>query len=408
MPGRPWSGTSAFLAIGAALVLVVPFANTGAYVAMIAALVCLAVVCVERPGAERLRDPFAVLMGLAFLAISLSIVLSRRDGSDLIMIFDSIPLIMAMWLYVPLSQVPSRMLIERGAVLAGLGLVLGFGAGLTDVLVAGVGRANGFGGSAIYFGNFAVMLSFLAVMPALGKTRSHLYLLGLPLLGLCVALMSGSRSSLLIFGALALVLLWHLQRAETLRASWWRIAAMGLPVLAALVLGGLWLGLFDRVIVAIDQALEIARTGTSADRSIGLRLDFYTAGLKTIGEVPWYGYGPRHGFNEAARHMLIARPNTGGHIGHLHNDIINFLVFYGVLGAFALAAIVAAPLANLRRFRRNAPMPARYGVWVVTVTLLASGLTDGNFVYEAPKVMFAFATAWVCAIMASHFREQSA
>lgn len=388
----------ALVTLGAALVLIVPFANYGAYIAMLLSLFCLLALVPVRERFRNALDPFPLLVLAAYALICLSIILSLRVPEDAVLALDHIPLVLSAGLYWALLEVKRDRLVTWMAHGALTGVVLGVLVGLFQLLVEEAPRADGIGGGAIQYGNFALMLGFIALAPLLDGQGGRRYLLAGPLLGILAALLSGSRGSILVLAGIAPFVIWVFHRAGRLNLENFRAAIPVVALAVILIAVGITLGSSDRIFEAIGIARDLLTSGETSDISIGLRLDFYKGGIAAIAEGPWHGYGPRYGFDEATRFMSFYSPDRFYFI-HLHNDIINFGVFYGVLGFFAYAAIAMAPVANFLKSKRHQfSEQALFVLGIVTITLFISGLTDVNFVYEAPKVMFLFAAAGVAAL----------
>jgi putative inorganic carbon (hco3(-)) transporter len=196
-------------------------------------------------------------------------------------------------------------------------------------------------------------LSYIAVTRTRFKARRAL---GWGVIGLQLAaiLATGSRSALLALAAQAAVWL-------VCGESGWKKWLLVLPVAA--------LALFAPGSRALGETLHgrlyLARISASHAR-----------------EIPLTGFGPGSFEPQFAKWQVewlrihgAEEARYAGPVDHAHNDYIEFLVEYGVVGLCALAA-VCRPLAGVRRFRRSPKWDLRIAAAAGFAGILASSCVD--------------------------------
>jgi O-antigen ligase len=142
------------------------------------------------------------------------------------------------------------------------------------------------------------------------------------------------------------------------------------------------------------QALE---TGTTADGSVNIRLQFYSAGLEAFADSPIYGYGWWQRFIAIEPYLLTDTARAfSGPLGHLHNDLLNFATAAGVLGLLAYLLIIVAPAVSAWRSPRDSQWWFRI---VAAISLgagfFAFGFSDALFVVEVTRTVYILGAAAV-------------
>lgn len=396
--GKPIASQFALLSVALVAITVTPLANYGAYIAMIAAVLAILAVPFGGPRPLIRWELFPVLFVIAYALIGIAIIASAQTTADYLIVFDFLPIGLAVFLYWLLRPFSKNTLSQALALACLIGAGLGVAIGLYQIVALGQPRANGIGGSAIHYGNISLLLGFLALLPLLeDKTNrwTWLFVLG-PALGICAALLSGTRATFFIGACLALnaMAFFAIARGFRIRARY--VAGIGLALAIALAVG-ISMGNLDRLSNTIDTLSEIIATGETDENSMMLRLDMWRSGAAAFQDAPIFGHGWHNVVGATEQYREIAPRGATRHLHHLHNDVINFSVTLGLLGVFAYAMILAAPLASLFPLRQSNPTAA-YAVTSIVGTLILAGLTNVNFLYEAPKVAFCFLAAAAAAL----------
>lgn len=355
---------------------------------------------------------FPALFMLVYVLFAVFAVVPARPEGSWIFIFDFIPFVLAIGIYVGLCRIERNTLLALIAYGSLIGTVLSFSVGAYQVFELGQIRANGVGGSAIYYANISLLLGFLSLAPLFSaKGWRWFFALG-PVLGVAAAILSGSRSMIPVGSVLALTFAVHmaLKYRTAQHAGVWRISVLLFVGMVGAVAAVLVLSddvQVVRIASTFDQAAKLLKGEDVGDNSLAFRFDFYASGITAFQNAPWTGYGWHEAFNAAAPFMGVYDParDTAGAVRHLHNDLINFAVSFGIPGVVAYLLALAAPLASWWRNRARVGGYGSYCAFGVALSFVAMGLTDTNFVYEAPKVMFCFTAAGAAALAARRASE---
>lgn len=334
-----------------------------------------------RTNTDNPKTIFPALFLFAYLLIIIGTAISAKVPSDLLYALDFLPLAVGAGLCVALLKVPRSLLIKVVAYSSLVGLALGLAVGVAQTQVYGMSRATGLGGSAIFFGTLSVLLGFLTLLPLFTRKRFPLILIAGPFIAITNALLSGTRSTLI--AATVLLAIWLVFfLSDRRRATAW--PAVAISVIVAVVGAGLgaFLGDWERILSFFSVAYELFETGKVLERSTALRLDFYQAGLQTFLNNPWSGHGWHQAFAASEPYRIL-----DDHQPHLHNDLLNFAVAYGVIGIVAYFFIVGAPILNFF-YSSEKDRAVGYFLCCLVATYVATGLLDVNFYYEAPKVLY--------------------
>lgn len=404
----------ALYAFLATLALVPGFAGSGAYLAMLISLPVTLLVFINWRWFNLQDKSFPALFALAYVIFAISVALPGRPAGSAIFVFDFVPLLFAVGLYVGLARIDRERLLVWLAYgcLVGTGLSLAVGTYQTFGL--GMGRAQGIGGIAIYYANIALLLGFLALAPLFSRSKWHWPFALAPVFGIAAALMSGSRSVVTVGAALLIVFFLHLLIWNKNNANprlWRRVAILSasIPVVAIAAILFVDSHQTDRIAAMFSQAQSLLRGDGVGDRSMEYRFDFYISGIRAFLERPILGHGLYQSASAAAPFMQVYDPSSDpeGALRHLHNDVIEFAVALGIPGVIAYLLTMIAPIVT---WLKNGQRRADYGsycVFAVVAAYMAMGLTDINFLIEAPQVLYCFTAAGAAALAARRVTDAS-
>ncbi|MHA6346614.1 O-antigen ligase family protein [Roseivivax sp. CAU 1761] len=307
-----------------------------------------------------LRDPVAVMV-MAFLILAaistiwaddtrLAMSAVRRTLSLgllfmlVVVLADSYRKVaLLLWILVATSLVSALIMIVDFA--TGLQLVAQSDAATTARTFEGVARSAG--GSDSNPTTAAALLLVGTVFALVHAIESPVWrrrLLVMVAIGTVAVVLSFARSAVLVFGVIALALVWRYRR--------WRhmpllVAAAGLAGLAVLPL----------VPAEYWQRLS-SIFGLASDPTLGRRLSYNLIGIDLFVQNPLFGVGPGnfvHHFTDAAYRYMPGRTLVGR---ELHNMYLSVLVQYGLVGAFPFFAILALSFRQLRAVRADPAHPA--------------------------------------------------
>lgn len=216
------------------------------------------------------------------------------------------------------------------------------------------------GMNAIPFGNIALLLGTLCLVPLVSLRRGPAGRLGVwqkallvlaALAGLLASVLSGTRGGWVVFPALALLV------CVTAFVSLPRRRMIALvAVLMAALLSMAFLpraSVTARVGEGVENLQEYAEG--NAGSSLGVRLEMWRAGWHLIQQKPLLGWG--EGRLEAQRDQWVAegRFNRGiSQYDQLHSDTVDTLARRGIVGMLSLFALYLMPLGLFWHYWRRA------------------------------------------------------
>ncbi|RYE08368.1 MAG: O-antigen ligase family protein [Hyphomicrobiales bacterium] len=375
------------------------YGNFGAYVAMGAALLGLLLVWNGGAYREVLASPGILMQVAAFVLLAIAILAVADSESDRLFVFDFSPMLMA----IPAAALFARARVGHGSTFMALVALAGtFAAASVTVyqgFILGAPRVGGWQNSPIHFGDLAVIVGYMSLGGVLLTSLRWraLFLIG-PVLGGFAAVMSGSRSSIIVAIVLAPFALYFL-----IRHSGWRLRNL----LIALAIGAAIVGVaaafsgsrIERMLSAFTVIGETLSGEPVGDSSFRYRLDMYQAGWKAFLDSPIFGHGWRHQM-EAAFPYLTPDGQAGyqaEHWGYIHNEALSLGVGMGVLGFIAYVLLMAHPLALLAKAPRDTQtIPRTYLCLTVVIGVFVAGLTDVHFMAELFKTFYCFIPAAIC------------
>lgn len=358
------------------------------YIAILAGL--LALPLVWRPGVigPALTDTGMRLFLLAFVLLVLAFALSAREIGDIAAAGDFAILLLGVAVYALFRRTANTNGALIIAVVAWAGAFVTAAGGSYEVYVLGVERASG-GSNAMYYSEIGAMLGMLALLGVFAPgPRWRWALVSGPALSLGCVQLGGTRGALLGVAVLLCVFV----TAALLRwPRYWRHIVLGtgalLGVIALIAAVVFDLSRLTAVPGLLWQALE---SGSTADGSVNIRLQFYSAGLQAFAESPIHGYGWWQRFIAIEPYLATdAARAFSGPLGHLHNDVLNFATAAGVLGLLAYVLMLVAPAISAWRSPRDSQWWFRI---VASISLAAGffafGLSDALFVVEVTRTVY--------------------
>lgn len=158
----------------------------------------------------------------------------------------------------------------------------------------------------------------------------------------------------------------------------------GVAVLVAL--GSTNQALRSRVEQGVNEFQACQGANATADTSVCIRLQLWRATTQMIEAEPLFGLGSSDRFVpelEARVATGVVSPFVAQDFGEPHNDMLQMLVSYGLLGGLALALLYIAPACIfLRRMTATNPEPVR------VAAAMGTALTLGFAVFGLTELMF--------------------
>ncbi len=321
----------------------------------------------------------------AFVVIAALVAINADAPADAFAALNFI----ALPLYVPLA-----MLLGRGgqpenacrvALLALLGAVLGFVLSAAQVYLMGIGRAGVLNTDPIRLANTALLLGFLA--PALGWQSSagwrRAALLVGPAVAFATVLLTGARIAMVAFPVLSFVLIVLLARRKGLA-----VAAASVAVLALIAIAFTNPFGSDRVASLLTSVGNIVAGETAGDEAVRIRLVLYEAGWQAFLQSPLIGHGWA-GMMPATGTFLSETDKVHASLPHLHNELLTFAVFGGIVGVALYACLLAAPIVVVWRSNRDSQYKARlHGAVTLVLAYALMGATDTMLSFELHTALY--------------------
>ncbi len=381
--------------LGALLLVPLTHGNALGYVAMLGAVGGFFVA--DRPTYRAvLAMPQTRILIVAFVLLAIAIVaVSGPFSHDTLVAFDFTPFL----LVIPANAVFLHARIGRPALAIA---VLSAGGAIVALLVAGFQfvvldntRPGGWELSPIHFADLGVTLGFLGLGGLLVETppRWAALLWLAPLAGLVAAILSGTRTALLVavveavLAVIYFVRRYRLPLRTTLGAI---IALVAAAIIVSLLAPVLHLGRAFDVIGVFEQLFSDQRV---TDYTAGVRLDQYQAALKAIANAPIFGHGWRDQVQSALQYMSPAsqRAYAIEHWGYIHDEFLSFSVGMGFFGALSWVLMTAYPIVALVRAPQSSEPAARnYMTLAAWAGILIGGLSDVLFNTELTKTFYCF------------------
>lgn len=223
-----------------------------------------------------------------------------------------------------------------------------------------------------------------------------------PAAAIAAALLSSSRGALIALPALLLIAAVLLAIRPSTRRD------LLLLLVAAIAIGGAVLLLVptagERLSSIVPSIVDAVSFGEKGDVATLEREGMVRAGWEAFQTAPILGHGWAHLGTAAAAVEPTLFPNAAGTPFMFHNDLVDFAVAGGIVGAGLLVLLLAAPLIGLLAVRRDdALRPLRiYGALILSVATLVFGLTDMTLGYDLTTTLYAFLTALLFGWPARH------
>jgi O-antigen ligase len=256
----------------------------------------------------------------------------------------------------------------------------------------------------IHFGDFSLALGVLSAA-ALNWWRKDsvpvrvLKVAGL-FAGLAASLVSGARGGWIAIPVVAVLILWERGRGKSMH--WKVLMPVAIVALLALVYGTS--GTVRERIEMVSSDLTQYTHG-NRDTSVGIRLQLYDVACELIGRNPVLGLGGdgfRDEMHAMARQGALTPIAAQFGEGETHNQLLAYLVNYGIVGGIALLAIYVVPAvffaSRLKSASATARRTALMGLSFV-VMFFVFGLTVETFDLKSQVSAYATLLAMLAAMV---------
>ena len=280
---------------------------------------------------------YSYLVLAFFLSIVMSVILSENPVQGIDRIGSNIHFLVAPFVAYGIykSNVDLKHIV--------LAIKLSVLVGSVYAIYLGSGRAEVGSDSSTIFGFIMAFFGFLTIIDIWTQSnKEKLFSMFIFFLAMYSVLLSGTRIAFVITIALFFSVLFIWSTRGYLTKKRLLLIVTVLTVITAFCMNNKSFN--NRIDVAFNQ-FKTFSVDTDSRGSVDLRLSMWDGGLKAFKQQPIIGYGYQNTGLEASRH--VSGPNAKAFIKGqkmLHNDYVNSLVGFGILGLSALLALLFFPL----------------------------------------------------------------
>lgn len=214
----------------------------------------------------------------------------------------------------------------------------------------GNGRPSGMINANI-FGDIAVAMFFLSIVQVFNETPKERIITFIAIFtGIGAIFLSESRGSWLSFIILFIVYIGLIYK-PFLQNNNKRKLFLVLLLLSTIGFIGMQTNANKKITVAVTE-IQNWQSGNESQTSLGLRMEMWKSGLNAAKQAPWFGYGYRNANQIASEYASNNKIIIQG-FTHLHNEYITNLVSAGIIGLFALLALLFLPVVIFYRKLEN-------------------------------------------------------
>jgi O-antigen ligase len=350
------------------------------YIVDVVSLLVVIVVAIRGKLVDSYREPASLILLVAFVALTVCF------AHDMIYAVNFVPLLFAGPLgFMLASQARGNNSFTMALLsLAGAFVICAIGA--VNAFLLGFDRGAGTNFPVITLSNTAMLLGYIAVAGLWNSTSRWRWicLLG-PLLGIAIAIITGSRGPLLgVLPLSVLAVVFVMRETRINRALVGGV--IGIGAVGLLVAGIAFSG---RVGALLEIARDLWGGSEVADRTTSIRLKLYQAGYQAFLDSPWIGHGWAN-LMASIKPYLATDDLVWATLPQLHNDVMDFLVSAGVVGVAIYVLILASPMVGAMRSAKDNQHTTRvYGALVLLVGYAFAGLTDIMIGFEFHTTYFA-------------------
>ena len=285
---------------------------------------------------------YSYLVLAFFLSIVMSVILSNNPIQGIGRIGSNIHFLVAP--FVAYGIYKSNVDLKHIVLAIKLSVIVGTVYAIYGNIYLGVGRAEVGADSATIFGFIMVFFGFIAIIDIWTQSnKEKLFSMFIFFLAMYSVLLSGTRIAFVITIALffSVMFIWSIRGYLTKKRL--LLIVIVVTVITAVSMNNKSFN--DRIDIAFN---EIKAFSVDVDsywsRSIELRLSMWSGGFEAFKQQPIIGYGYQNTGLEASRHISGSYAKVIKSQKMLHNDYINSLVGFGILGLLVLLALLFFPL----------------------------------------------------------------
>ena len=280
---------------------------------------------------------YSYLVLAFFFSIVMSVILSENPVQGIDRIGSNIHFLVAP--FVAYGLYKSNVDLKHIVLAIKLSVIVG----TVYAIYLGAGRAEVGSDSPTIFGFIMVFFGFIAIIDIWTQSnKEKLFSIFIFFLAVYSVLLSETRIAFVITIALffSVMFIWSIRGYLTQKRL--LLIVTVLTVITAVSMNNKSFN--DRIDIAFNE-FKTFSTDKDAHGSVDLRLTMWSGGFEAFKQQPIIGYGYQNTGLEASRHISgsFAKDFIKGQ-KMLHNDYINSLVGFGILGLLVLLALLFFPL----------------------------------------------------------------
>jgi O-antigen ligase len=284
---------------------------------------------------------YSYLVLAFFLSIVMSVILSENPVQGIDRIGSNIHFLVAP--FVAYSIYKSNVDLKHIVLAIKLSVLIGSVYAIYEAIDLGPGSAEVGADSTTIFGFIMAFFGFLTIIDIWTQSnKEKLFSMFIFFLAMYSVLLSGTRIAFVITIALffSVMFIWSIRGYLTKKRL--LLIVTVLTVLTAFCMNNKSFN--DRIDIAFNE-FKTFSVDTDAHGSVDLRLSMWSGGFEAFKQQPIIGYGYQNTGLEASRHISgsYAKAFIKGQ-KMLHNDYVNSLVGFGILGLLVLLALLFFPL----------------------------------------------------------------
>jgi O-antigen ligase len=240
------------------------------------------------------------------------------------------------------------------------------------------------------YGFIMVLFGFAIIIDVWTQSKKEkLFSIFIFILAMYSVVLSGTRIAWVIFVVLffSAMLIWSIRGHLTKKSL--LLILIALAVVTAFSMNN---KSFSHRIDVAFQEIKNYSVDSDSNGSVDLRLSMWSGGLTAFKQQPIIGYGYQNTGLEASRH--VPGPYAKGFIKGqkmLHNDYVNSLVGFGILGLLALMALLFLPLTLFFKQLKADKECARSAIGVLFIIALSVfAITDSIYSHSVMRSFFVF------------------
>jgi len=251
-------------------------------------------------------------------------------------------------------------------------------------------RAEGGADSPTIFGFIMVLFGFISIIDVWTQSKNEkLFSIFIFFLAMYSVVLSGTRIAWVMFVVLffSAMFIWSIRGHLTKKGL--LLILIALALVTAFSMNNKQFN--EKIEIAITE-IKISSVDKDSRGSVGLRLLMWKGGFEAFKQQPIIGYGYQNTGLEASRY--ISGSYAKAYIKNqkmLHNDYVNSLVGFGILGLLALMALLFLPLTLFFKQLKADKHYARSAIGVLFIIALSVfAITDSIYSHSVMRSFFVF------------------